>query len=55
MKKEFFSTSVKVQQSGNTLYINLPAQVRSILEPKKSDEIEFVIYDDRSVEIRMKE
>lgn len=56
MKKQVFmiTKSVKVQQSGTNTFINIPSEVRSILKPKKQDEIEFVIYDDKTVEIRMK-
>ncbi len=54
-KDEFLRVSAKVQVTASNTFLNIPAQVRSILKPKKGDEIEFIIYSDRTVEIKMKE
>jgi len=56
MKREvLLTTSVKVQEAGTNIFITLPSTVRTILKAKKTDEVEYVIYDDKSIEIRMKE
>jgi len=55
LKKELMSTSVKVQETGTNMFTTLPSTVRSVLKAKKGDEVEYVIFDDRSIEIRMKE
>lgn len=55
MTKEMILVSTaKVQESGSNVFATIPAPVRSILKPKKGDELEFVIYSDKSVEVRIK-
>jgi len=56
MKKEvFFKVSSKVQTPGTNVFVTLPSAVRSILKPKKGSEIEFIIYSDKTIEIKIKE
>lgn len=56
MKREVvLTTDVVVQQKGSNIFATLPASVRSILKPEKGQTVEYVIYSDRSIEIRMKE
>ena len=56
MKKEVvLTTEVVVQQKGTNIFATLPSSVRSILKPVKGQTVEYVIYSDRSIEIRMKE
>lgn len=56
MKKEvFFTTSAKVQMQGTNVFVTLPSAVRSILKPEKAQEVEFIIYFDKTIEIKIKE
>ncbi len=56
MKKEvFLTTSSKIQTPNQNVFVTLPAAVRSILKPIKGDEVEFTIYSDKTIEIKLKE
>lgn len=55
MKEIVITTTTKVQESGTNFFTTIPATVKSVLKPSKGDEIEFVIYSDKTVEIRLKE
>ncbi len=56
MKKEvFLTTSSKIQTPNQNVFVTLPAAVRSILKPVKGDEVEFTIYSDKTIEIKLKE
>jgi len=54
LKKELLVSEVKVQQKNTNIFTTLPSTVRTILKAKKGDVVEYVIYDDKSIEIRMK-
>lgn len=45
--------TAKVQQAGTNFFTTIPAAVRSVLKPEKGDLLEFVIYNDHSVEIKV--
>lgn len=49
------SATTKVQESGTNFFTTIPATVRSVLKPEKGDEIEFLIYSDKSIELRLKQ
>lgn len=55
MKEVIISSTSKVQENGTNFFATIPLSVRSVLKPKKGDELEFIIFSDRSVEIRIKE
>ena len=55
MKEIILTCTAKVQVAGTNTVVTIPAAVRSVLKPKKGDEIEFVIHSDKSVEIKMKD
>lgn len=52
-KKEILSTTAIVQVNGTNIFATIPAEVRSVLKPKKGDKLEFVIFSDRSIEVRV--
>lgn len=54
MKKELLTATVKIQESPSTLFSTIPNSIRSIMRLEKGQELEFVAYDDRTVEIRLK-
>lgn len=55
MKEVVITATTKVQESGTNFFTTIPATVRSVLKPEKGDEIEFVVYSDKSIELRMKQ
>ena len=54
MKKELLTATVKIQESPSTLFSTIPNSIRSIMRLEKGQELEFIAYDDRTVEIRLK-
>jgi len=54
-KEVFFVVESKVQTPGTNVFVTLPSAVRSILKPKKGDEVQFIIYSDKTIEIKIKE
>jgi hypothetical protein len=54
MKTELLTATVKIQESPTTLFSTIPNSIRSIMRLEKGQELEFIAYDDRSVEIRLK-
>ena len=54
MKEAVITSTVKVQEFGTNMFSTLPSVVRSVLKPKKGDQIEYVVYNDKTIEIRMK-
>ena len=54
MKNELLKSSVKIQEGGSNFFATIPNSIRSIMRLEKGQELEFVAYDDRSVEIRLK-
>lgn len=52
MKTEILTKSVKVQETKSNIFATLPKWVRDILDIKKGDVIEYVIYTDKTVELR---
>ena len=54
-KEVFLTKEVIVQSAGTNVFITIPAEVRSVLKPKKGDKITYTIYNDRTVEIEVKE
>lgn len=55
MKEVIISSTSKVQENGTNFFATIPLSVRSVLNTKKGDELEFIIFSDRSVEVRIKE
>lgn len=53
MKKEFLRKSTKIQQAGTNFFTTIPSAVRSVLKPEKGDLVEFIIYNDHTVEIKI--
>jgi len=54
MKEIILTSDVKIQKQSENMYATLPSTVRSILKPKKGEIMEYVIYSDKTIEIRMK-
>lgn len=54
-KTEILRSHVKMQFSGSNYFASIPGPVRSVLQPKKGDVIEYIVYSDKSVEIRVKD
>ncbi len=54
MKNELLKSSVKIQEGGSNFFATIPNSIRSIMRLEKGQELEFIAYDDRSVEIRLK-
>ena len=53
MKNEILTADTKVQQTGTNLLVIIPASVRSVLKPSKGDTIQYVVYDDKTIEIKI--
>ena len=53
MKEIVLTSTTKVQEAGTNFFSTIPATVRSVLKPEKGDQIEWVIYSDRTVEVRI--
>lgn len=53
MRKEFIKATTKIQQAGTNFFTTIPATVRSVLKPQKGDTLEFIIYNDHTVEIKV--
>lgn len=53
MKTEIFVADTKIQQSGTNLLVIIPASVRSVLNPSKGDVLQYVVKDDKTVEVRI--
>ena len=53
MTNVFMKRVVKVQESGTNMTISIPAPVRSVLKPKKGDIVEWIIYDDKTIGIKI--
>lgn len=53
MKDVVLTASTKIQEAGTNFFTTIPATVRSVLKPIKGDELEFIIYSDKTIEIRV--
>lgn len=53
MKTDIFIADTKIQQSGTNLLVIIPASIRSVLKPNKGDTLQYVIKDDKTIEIRI--
>lgn len=53
MKEVVLTSTTKIQEAGTNFFTTIPATVRSVLKPKKGDELEFIVYSDRSIEIKV--
>lgn len=55
LKELILSSTAKIQENSTNMLVLIPSTVRSVLKPKKGDEIEFMVYSDKTIEIRIKE
>jgi bifunctional DNA-binding transcriptional regulator/antitoxin component of YhaV-PrlF toxin-antitoxin module len=53
MKTQLFESTSTVQVNDTNVFATIPGSVRSVLKPKKGDKVEWIVFNDGSVEVKI--
>lgn len=53
MKVQLFEFTSMVQFNGTNVFATIPSAIRSVLKPKDGDKVEWIVFNDGSVEVKI--